>query len=373
MDGFFALSIAAWNSGSVNGMGLSCGKGIKKREQASYLNPFANINYNMSGIDKAIRKIQDTSSPGAANGNSEPLLEMDPFIGRDIETKQHKYIIRRLISKGGMAKVYEAMDGDARFAIKITAPIRDSSDRTKDFVERFKREAQVLKMLDHPNIVKIYGGGWIHDNSTEIGDRLYLAMQYVEGESLYAIVSKKILPYTDTKQIMLGSCGGLSAAHNSMPEIIHRDVKPSNIIVRRNGGVHATIIDFGVAKLIDVPSLTIAGSWIGSLRYCSPEQLDSVKSVDHRTDIYGLGASLYFALTGTVPFMQTSMEELYDAICKTVPEPPSKRAPKLGIPPEIDDLVMSMLEKKPSRRPQSMDIVSDLLMRCTWDGMPPDH
>jgi serine/threonine-protein kinase len=313
------------------------------------------------GISNEIRRLKDSADA--------PLLDPDPFVGREIETKHHKYSITKLIGSGGMAKVYKASEGDSIFAVKITPPITSNSDDSNDFFERFKREANTLGMINNPHVVKVFGGGRIPEDGNRV--RLYMVMQYVEGKPLSEIGK---VDWRIAKQIALDCCDGLAAAHNCNLPILHRDVKPSNIRVRETvEGVHATLIDFGVAKFMDIPSVTIAGKIIGTWRYASPEQVVSGKKMDGRSDIYSLGNVIYFMLTGTPPFQQETLEELCEAIRKEEPEPPSKRAPERGIPKEVDDLVMMMLEKNPGKRPQRAEEVSDLLLRCTWDGIPQER
>jgi serine/threonine protein kinase len=309
------------------------------------------------GISREMRRLKESADA--------PLVDPDPFVGRNIETTHHKYLITKLIGKGGMSKVYEATEGDAHFAIKITPPITGDSEDNRDTLERFKREAETLKMIDSPHVVKIYGGGWISGKETK--NRLYMVMQRVEGKPISEMGK---LPWQTIKRISLDCCDGLAAAHNCKPEIIHRDIKPSNIIVRDTvEGVHATLIDFGVAKFMDIPSVTMVGFIVGTKMYASPEQIIGGKKMDGRSDIYSLGNVIYFMLTGTVPFQQTSLGELGKAIRCEKPEPPSRRAPGCGIPNQVDDLVMKMLEKNPSKRPQRAEDVSDLLLQCTWDGI----
>ena len=188
-------------------------------------------------------------------------------------TKIGKYEVIDLIGRGGMGVVYKATDPqlDRLVAIKM---MTGGYDDDPDLLKRFYREAQATASLQHPNIVTVYNLG-DQDGSP------YMVMQYLEGESRDAIISaRRPLPVLEKIQIILDTCRGLSYAHER--GIVHRDIKPGNIMVSKDGG--AKIVDFGIAHIAS-NTLTRTGQIMGSINYMSPEQING-EALDARTDIW---------------------------------------------------------------------------------------
>jgi hypothetical protein len=258
--------------------------------------------------------------------------------------------ITRRIGAGGMGVVFEAhhLALDKRVALKMLMPglAADSS-----FVKRFVTEARLAAQVEHPNIVQVLNVG-------QDGEVYFIIMQFVEGRSLAEIISRGPLAPRDAAKIALQAARGLAAAHKR--GIIHRDVKPENILVD-NAGV-ARIVDMGLSKNLASPSggsetaaLTAPGVAMGTPHYISPEQATEARTADARADIYSLGATLYHALVGATPFSGPSAIAIINAHINAPLPPPSAKRP--DVPPELDRLVGRMMAKAPEARIQSMDEV----------------
>jgi eukaryotic-like serine/threonine-protein kinase len=251
-----------------------------------------------------------------------------------------RYKIVRKLGTGGMANVYLAEDQELgrRVAIKILDDRHASDDQ---FVERFRREAQNAAGLSHPNIVSIYDRG-------EAEGTYYIAMEYLDGRTLKElIVSRGPAPVhvaiDYTRQIL----GALRFAHRN--GIVHRDIKPHNVLVDSDGRLKVT--DFGIARA-GASEMTEAGSIVGTAQYLSPEQAKGT-SVDARSDIYSAGVVLYELLTGRVPFTGDTAVEIAMRHLSAVPEPPS--ALREDVPHELDMVVLRALAKDPEDRYQTAE------------------
>jgi eukaryotic-like serine/threonine-protein kinase len=265
-----------------------------------------------------------------------------------------RYKIVRKLGTGGMANVYLAEDQELgrRVAIKILDD-RHASDG--QFVERFRREAQNAAGLSHPNIVSIYDRG-------EAEGTYYIAMEYLDGRSLKElIVSRGPAPIhvsiDYTRQIL----AALRFAHRN--RIVHRDIKPHNVLVDSDGRLKVT--DFGIARA-GASEMTEAGSIVGTAQYLSPEQAKGT-AVDARSDIYSAGVVLYELLTGRVPFTGDTAVEIAMRHLSAVPEPPS--ALRDDVPPELDKVVLRALAKDPEDRYQTAEEMDAELDRVSR-GLP---
>jgi eukaryotic-like serine/threonine-protein kinase len=255
---------------------------------------------------------------------------------------KNRYRLGRVLGRGGMCIVYQAWDTRLQrdVAIKRLEPPLNQDSRTR---ARFDREGRALARLSHPNVVTLIDRG-----STESDD--YLVFEYVEGRSLKEVVKEQRMEVPEAGRILGQVAEGLAAAHQA--GIVHRDVKPQNILIDRNG--HAKITDFGIATGPDWTRVTKAGSIIGSARYMSPEQVRS-KPVDVRSDIYSLGVVMYEMLAGHPPFDGANMPEIARHHLNTPPPPLS--AIRSDVPPALEKVVMRCLEKLPEDRFVSMDEV----------------
>jgi len=239
-----------------------------------------------------------------------------------------------------MGVVYRAHDTglDRSVALKFLPPYLSADKAAK---ERFLVEARAAAALDHPNVCAIHEVGEDEDG------RLFIAMAYYEGETLQQKIAGGPLPIDEASDYARQIAAGLAAAHAH--DIIHRDIKPGNVIVTPDGV--AKVLDFGLAKLADV-TLTGSGTTLGTVAYMSPEQLAG-RVVDHRTDLWSLGVVLYEMVTGERPFKGDRAAAVIHGILHEPPEPPSALRPE--IPAELESLLGRLLAKDPERRPASAE------------------
>jgi len=243
------------------------------------------------------------------------------------------YTLLRRLGEGAVGIVYEALDRNLgrTVAIKI---LRAGADEDRTAVERFRREAKACAQVKHPNVVAIHEAG-------VIDGRPYYTMDVIEGESLHALVRAGRVP---APKVLLAEMAGVADALHTLHQagILHRDVKPSNLMVRPDGRI--VLADFGLARTVQSVGLTRTGEMIGTPLYMSPEQiLPRGLDVDARSDVYGLGATLYEALAGVPPFQSKDIHELLRMLYTERPTPLSERVP--GLPPGASDVVMKALEK----------------------------
>ncbi len=251
-----------------------------------------------------------------------------------------RYRILRKLGTGGMANVYLAEDEvlGRRVAIKI---LNDRHAGDDQFVERFRREAKNAASLSHPNIVSIYDRG-------EAEGTYYIAMEYLDGRSLKElIVARGPAPIHLAVDYARQILAAIRFAHRH--GIVHRDIKPHNVLVDGEGRLKVT--DFGIARA-GVSQMTEAGSIIGTAQYLSPEQAKGAP-VDQTSDLYSVGVVLYELLTGVVPFSGDTPVEIAMKHLSTIPEPPS--AKRADVPRDLDLVVMRALAKDPAERYQSAE------------------
>ncbi len=260
-----------------------------------------------------------------------------------------RYELHRQIARGGMADVYLARDLllDRPVAIKV---LFDQFSKDKQFVERFRREAQRAANLNHPNIVSVFD--WGEERGT-----YFIVMEYVEGRSLAEIIKTEGSIHPDkVAEISSEVAAALSFAHRN--GIVHRDVKPGNVLVAPNG--HIKVADFGIARaLTNVQSeLTQAGTVMGTATYISPEQAQGME-IDPRSDLYSLGVMIYEMLSGRPPFAgETPVAVAYQHVQDS---PISLRAAGVSVAESLEAVTMKLLAKNPvNRYPTAEDLRSDL-------------
>jgi eukaryotic-like serine/threonine-protein kinase len=260
-----------------------------------------------------------------------------------------RYEVEELAGKGGMSSVYRARDRvlGRRVALKI---LHEHFSTDDEYVERFRREARAIARLNHPNIVTVIDRG-------EEDGRQYIVFEYVEGENLKGLLSHGALPVDQALRYGLQIAGALDFAHKR--GLVHRDVKPQNVLLTEEGEPKVT--DFGIARSVDVQSVTQSGTVLGTSDYIAPEQARG-EQVDQRTDIYSLGVMLYELLTGEVPysgdnFVAVAMQHLHDPV-------PSVLDRRRDVPVRLDLAVQRSMAKDPADRFDSMEELIDELDRC---------
>jgi serine/threonine-protein kinase len=246
-----------------------------------------------------------------------------------------RYELGPVLGEGGMARVYRGVDRQLRrpVAVKVLAA---PFDRDRSFVERFRREARAAAGLSHPNIVAVFDSG--SDDGTH-----FIVTELVEGETLADRLRRDgPMPPEETVAVAVDIARALAAAHDR--RLIHRDIKPGNVMLLPDGRVK--VVDFGIARAAGSDTLTGTGVVLGSTAYLSPEQAGG-QPVDERADLYALGCVLYEMLTGHVPFRaDTPIATMYRHVNEDAPLP-STISP---VQPELEDVVMRCLEKDPKRR-----------------------
>jgi eukaryotic-like serine/threonine-protein kinase len=249
-----------------------------------------------------------------------------------------RYAVERTLGTGGMAVVYLARDEELgrQVAIKVLDG-RFTGDG--EFRERFVREARMAARLAHPNIVSIYDAG-------EEDGRPFIVMECVDGSTLgEEVARRKRLPPHEVVDLGLQACGGLAHAHDS--GLVHRDVKPQNLLLREDGVLK--VADFGIARSADATQLTQVGTVLGTVQYLSPEQAAG-EQVTAAADLYSLGAVLYELLTGQPPRSFESLAQLGAGHGEPI-APVHELAPE--VPAPLEDVVMRCLAKNPDYRPKS--------------------
>jgi serine/threonine-protein kinase len=248
-----------------------------------------------------------------------------------------RYTIEREIGRGGMGAVYLARDAKLgeKVALKVISSVYAGDPA--DAAERFRREVQAARKVTHPNVIRIHDLG-------EDGPLLFLSMEYVDGETLWARVKRGgPLPVPQAREIMTAVADGVAAAHAA--GVVHRDLKPQNVLLGPRGAVK--VIDFGLAKSTFQAGSTATGMILGTPEYMAPEQVRGL-ACDARTDVYALGATTYYLLTGRPPFQGDTPIAIGFAQVHEKPVAPRELRPE--IPEAVDAAILRALAKDPRDR-----------------------
>ena len=269
---------------------------------------------------------------------------MDKYIGKRLDGR---YEIHELIGVGGMANVYRCTDtiDDREVAIKI---LKDEYLNNEEFIRRFKNESKAIAMLSHPNIVKVY--------DVSFGDRIqYIVMEYIDGITLKEYIDRQgIIEWKDALHLITQVLKALQHAHEC--GIVHRDIKPQNIMLLQDGTIKVT--DFGIARFSDKNTRTMTEQAIGSVHYIAPEQARG-DVTDGKTDIYSVGVMLYEMTTGKLPFDGDSAVTVALKQLQSTPKRPREINP--GIPIGLEQITMKAMEKMPADRYTSAaEMLSDI-------------
>jgi serine/threonine protein kinase len=277
----------------------------------------------------------------------------DPRIGQVLADR---YRIDRLLGEGGMGKVYAAEHVlmRKRLALKV---LHDDLSNVPEVVARFEREARAAANIEHPNIAAATDFGKLPDGA------VYLALEYVEGTSLRDVIERDA-PMLSLRALKIARqiASALASAHAL--DIVHRDLKPENVMLVHKGGDpnFVKVLDFGIAK-VPIGSATEGGEQpitkmqmvLGTPEYMAPEQALS-ETVDGRSDVYALGVMLYEMLSGTRPFRKKREKGILAQQLAGEPPPFAQTAPRAGIPPQVESLVMDLLQVKRQARPQAIEV-----------------
>ncbi len=274
------------------------------------------------------------------------------------ETQYGRYRIVAELGQGAMGIVYQAHDPqiDRMVALKV---LRNDRVVDHEFVQRFVAEARAIGRLSHPNIVTVFDVG--EDHGT-----IYIAMEFLEGHSLDLLIDKTTFSPEKVVELGMQVAGALDYAHQQ--GIVHRDIKPGNIIISQQGQVKVT--DFGIARIEGNSGhqMTQMGEILGTPIYMPPEQVAG-QPVDGRSDIYSLGVVLYELATGQQPFKGNNLTTLFNAIGNETPTTPHQLKPQ--IPAALSKVIMQCLNKSPGKRFQNGQSLSQALRGCFTGGQAP--
>lgn len=270
------------------------------------------------------------------------------MIERDLVGQQFgPYYIEAIVGRGTVGVVYRAINGQEEpIALKTFEPSATAEQEL--LLTRFEREAHAMARFKHPNIVPVLDTG-------QIDGKAYLAMPLIQAQPLDAVLKKKNR-FNEMEATEIGWQIADALHHAYEHEVIHRDVKPSNVLLTPDG--HAILTDFGVAYAIDCPGLTQVGHIVGTPAYMSPEQALQNKQIDCQADLYSLGVILYRMVTGRLPFRGTSIEMLHAHVYDEPPTPSSVT----NVSPEMEAIILRAMAKDPADRfPDGRTMARELL------------
>lgn len=337
-----AEQTAAASDSIQDGLNLSAGSvrdGLHRLEQLGFVRRneerrFTLVNYFFRRWlrDLAKEEPSPANPPGGSVSTDQTTMEHDVGLG----VIDARYRLLQQVGAGATGIVYKAYDEllQAKIAIKLLRPELTSNDAVAD---RFRKEIVLSRDIGHPNVLRVYHLG-------ESGGRKYLTMQWVDGQTLAALIGAEA-PLSPASCLAIGAkvAAALEAAHAR--KILHRDIKPQNILMDREGEPYVT--DFGAARVLGEPGITTAGVFLGTPNYASPEQAN-LERLDERSDLYALGVVLFEMATGRRPFEASTIEEVLAMHRSTPPPDPHELEP--SIPPELAAIILRCLKKNPAER-----------------------
>ncbi len=284
------------------------------------------------------------AAAGASTGRSAEPQVGTLFAGR--------YEIQSVLGKGGMGIVYKAHDRDLDDVVAIKTLLSEALSADPTLLDRFKQEIRLARRITHPNILRTHDLG-------ESNGLKYLSMEFVKGITLKHLVeSDQILPTPVALRIAKQICAGLAAAHEV--GVIHRDIKPQNILIEPTGGLK--IMDFGIARLTQDRGMTATGTVVGTPDYMSPEQARGLP-LDFRSDIYSTGVVLFELFTGSLPFEGDTPLAVVLKHVQESPTPPQAKNPKIH--PRIAAIILKCMQKDPADRYQTVNELYEALTKVT--------
>lgn len=312
-------------------------------------NPVTVISFPLTSIGTTMIAAAGTAAmPTMRMDASMPVVAPAPAQLTPGSTFAKRYVIEQVIGRGGMGIVYRALDTQLDEVVAIKTLPGEALARSPEELERFKREIRLARRITHRNVLRTYDYGQ--------SDSVYfISMEYVRGYTLAELLEQNgemspRLAMGISRQI----CRGLEVAHEE--GIIHRDIKPQNILVDQKGLVK--VMDFGIARMAEASEMTAVGMVVGTPHYMSPEQVEG-KSLDPRSDIYSIGVVMYELLTGKRPFNPPSLTAVLAAHLTERPRPPIELRADIG--PNVNRIVMKCLEKDPGRRySNAAELLADL-------------
>ena len=319
------------------------------KEKAALEKYIGALTLNVGGdAETAITRASSAVTLAGSGGTGGPRT-LEPHIGSLFASR---YDIQSVLGKGGMGIVYKAHDRDLDDVVAIKTLRSEALSADPTLLDRFKQEIRLARRITHPNILRT------HDLGETNGLR-YLSMEFVKGITLKHLIEQdQLLPTPVALRVAKQACAGLAAAHEM--GVIHRDIKPQNIIIDPTGGLK--IMDFGIARLTQERGMTVTGTVVGTPDYMSPEQARGLP-LDFRSDIYSTGVVLYEMFTGSLPFEGDSPLAV---VLKHVQEkPPSPQAKNPKIDPKIAAIILKCMEKEPAARYQTVNDLYEALTKVT--------
>ena len=326
---------------------------VESRDEIGVLSvAFQNLIADLKEKAALVEYMMQASGAGAtqAIAMARPSIASGGDMLRPGSVFANRYEVKEILGAGGMGVVYRALDRELQEPVAIKT-LKPEAMLNASALERFKQEIRLARKIAHRNVVRTYDLG-------ELNGIYYLTMEYVEGTSLKSLIQNRgKLPLTVTLTVGKQLCRALEVAHQE--GIIHRDIKPQNMVVEPSGFLK--VMDFGIARLVNPPKgkgLTEAGTSIGTPDYMSPEQLSGAE-LDARSDLYSAGVVLFECVTGTLPF---EADTTWALVAKHIEEPvPDPRTRNAEVPEPLARVILKAMAKEPEQRYRTAGELYDAL------------